>query len=130
MPLYGCQPPTGYGMTAADWMNTGALINRMNFVTSMIDDGAAAQARAARQARAAGTRADPAGNGGGRRAAGPIRVDLAALASDTSEASRNAVVDALLGGEASSTTRQALARASSPAQMVALTLGSPEFQRR
>jgi uncharacterized protein (DUF1800 family) len=31
MPLYQCQPPTGYKDTADGWMNTGALVNRMNF---------------------------------------------------------------------------------------------------
>jgi uncharacterized protein (DUF1800 family) len=31
MPLYMCQPPTGYGDTAEAWLNTGALVNRMNF---------------------------------------------------------------------------------------------------
>ena len=31
MPLYRCQPPTGYKDTAEAWTNTGALVNRMNF---------------------------------------------------------------------------------------------------
>jgi len=31
MPLYMCQPPTGYRDTADGWVNTGALVNRMNF---------------------------------------------------------------------------------------------------
>jgi uncharacterized protein (DUF1800 family) len=31
MPLYHCQPPTGYKDTADAWMNTGALVGRMNF---------------------------------------------------------------------------------------------------
>ena len=26
-----CQPPTGYKDTADAWMNTGALVSRMNF---------------------------------------------------------------------------------------------------
>jgi uncharacterized protein (DUF1800 family) len=30
-PLYMCQPPTGYSDTADAWVNTGALVNRMNF---------------------------------------------------------------------------------------------------
>jgi uncharacterized protein (DUF1800 family) len=30
MPLYQCQPPTGYKDTADAWVNTGALVNRMN----------------------------------------------------------------------------------------------------
>ena len=31
MPLYQCQPPTGYKDTADAWTNSGALVNRMNF---------------------------------------------------------------------------------------------------
>jgi uncharacterized protein (DUF1800 family) len=30
MPLYMCQPPTGYKDTGDAWVNTGALIGRMN----------------------------------------------------------------------------------------------------
>ncbi|MBS1817974.1 MAG: DUF1800 domain-containing protein [Acidobacteria bacterium] len=30
MPLYQCQPPTGYKDTADTWVNTGALVSRMN----------------------------------------------------------------------------------------------------
>jgi uncharacterized protein (DUF1800 family) len=36
----------------------------------------------------------------------------------------------MLAGEASEATRTTLARAETPQQLVALTLGSPEFQRR
>ena len=35
MPLYQCQPPTGYKDTADAWTNTGALVNRMNFANQM-----------------------------------------------------------------------------------------------
>ena len=38
MPLYQCQPPTGYKDTADTWVNTGALVNRMN-VASAIASG-------------------------------------------------------------------------------------------
>ena len=31
MPPYMCQPPTGYKDTADAWVNTGALVGRMNF---------------------------------------------------------------------------------------------------
>jgi uncharacterized protein (DUF1800 family) len=30
-PLYMCQPPTGYSDKASAWVNTGALLNRMNY---------------------------------------------------------------------------------------------------
>jgi uncharacterized protein (DUF1800 family) len=30
-PLYQCQPPTGYSEMAEAWVNTGALLNRLNY---------------------------------------------------------------------------------------------------
>jgi uncharacterized protein (DUF1800 family) len=35
MPPYQCQPPTGYADRAEAWVNTGALLNRMNFAVSL-----------------------------------------------------------------------------------------------
>ena len=35
MPLYQCQPPTGYKDTADAWVNTGALVNRMNVALAL-----------------------------------------------------------------------------------------------
>jgi uncharacterized protein (DUF1800 family) len=35
MPLYGCVPPVGYKWDAADWVSTGALVDRMNFALSL-----------------------------------------------------------------------------------------------
>lgn len=34
-PLYGWQAPTGYPDTAEDWVNTGALLERMNFAVAL-----------------------------------------------------------------------------------------------
>ena len=41
-PLYQCQPPTGYTDRAAFWMNTGALIGRLNFARNLAANGAGA----------------------------------------------------------------------------------------
>ena len=101
MPLYGAQPPTGWGDTAMDWVNTGALLGRLNFAVQLA--------------------------GGQLRG---VRVTVRDLAADTSEASRNALVEHLLLGTASDATRNTLAKAESPQQLLALTLGSPEFQKR
>ena len=86
MPLYQCQPPTGYKDTADGWTNTGALVNRMNFALAL-----------------------------SRR---PENVRSASA------------LDEVLAHDLSETTRNTIAKASSPAQALALTLGSPEFQRR
>jgi len=117
MPLYGSQPPTGYSATADAWVNTGALLNRMNFAVSLVEGSRPAR----RLDRGPGVVALP---------PRPLLVDLAALAPDTGDASRRAVIDRFLGGDVSDTTRATLERAENPANLVALTLGSPEFQRR
>ncbi len=35
MPLYGCQPPTGYKWDEATWLSSSALVNRMNFALTL-----------------------------------------------------------------------------------------------
>ena len=142
MPLYGAQPPTGYSMTADAWVNTGALLNRMNFAVQMLNGGVPQRMAGPgpggdlpnRPNRQGG--AGPGQRGGGRamqlaqQGRGPIQVDIRTLASDTSEATISKVIETLLAGEASAATRQTIARATTPQQVLALTLGSPEFQKR
>jgi uncharacterized protein (DUF1800 family) len=36
MPLYGCQPPTGYDDTADTWVSAGALVARMNIAQQLV----------------------------------------------------------------------------------------------
>jgi uncharacterized protein (DUF1800 family) len=38
MPLYGMQPPTGYSMKSEAWVNSSALLGRMNFALSLGND--------------------------------------------------------------------------------------------
>jgi uncharacterized protein (DUF1800 family) len=166
MPLYGAQPPTGYSMTADAWVNTGALLSRMNFAQQLVNNGipqggapppgrggrglpppgapgqsppgAAGQPPPVRPQQAA----LPPGQRGQQQlqnqmqrqfmltGRGPLHVDIEALAPDTSETSIDHAIDILLAGGASEATRQVIARATTPQQVVALTLGSPEFQKR
>jgi hypothetical protein len=35
MPLYLCQPPTGYAETADAWVSSGSLVNRINFALAL-----------------------------------------------------------------------------------------------
>ena len=88
MPPYMCEPPTGYADQAEAWVNTGALLNRMNFALQLV---------------------------GGRMRG--VRVGSAPAA-------------AALAGEISPATAATIAKATDPKQVAALTLGSPEFQRR
>jgi uncharacterized protein (DUF1800 family) len=89
MPLYFCQPPTGYKDTADAWVNTGALVGRMNFASDLASG------------------------------------KLPGIAVPSLEARATNLIDDL-----SDSTRATIARATSGPQRVALTLGSPEFQRR
>jgi len=148
MPLYGAQPPTGYSMTADAWVNTGALINRMNFAVQLMNGGQPQQVAPGRRGQPGpdGMPTRPIqGQGQGRgqqqmqqqaqrqallTGRGPLQVDVRALAPDTTEASVERVINMILAGEASDATRQTIGRATTPQQLVALTLGSPEFQKR
>jgi len=100
MPPYQCQPPTGYADKAEAWVNTGALLNRMNFAIALTEG------------RVRGVRAAVASGG------------------ESIQAARDEIVDRVLAGDLSSSTRDTVAKASRPSQAVALLLGSPEFQRR
>ena len=92
MPLYQCQPPTGYKDTADAWVNTGALVNRMNFSLQLASN---------KLPGTLGRRPVP------QRSGSPILI-----------------------GELSESTRATIGKATTAPQMAALTLGSPEFQRR
>ena len=132
MPLYGSQPPTGYGTSASDWVNAGALLGRMNFAVALVEGGRGLQLRGRGQNSDAGTAPAVVRPNAARRPPqpDPISVNVASLAPGTDTFARENVVAVLLGGVASDATRRALERAESPQQLIALTLGSPEFQRR
>jgi uncharacterized protein (DUF1800 family) len=100
MPPYQCQPPTGYADKAEAWVNTGALLNRMNFAVALTEG------------RVRGMRTPTPGLG------------------ESTAASLDEIVDQVLASDLSASTRETVAKASRPSQAVALVLGSPEFQRR
>jgi uncharacterized protein (DUF1800 family) len=99
MPLYFCQPPTGYKDTADTWVNTGALIGRMNFALALAEN----------------------------RYRGVVLGDPLP---DHNQSDAETAIGVFLSNDLSSATRATLARATTPAQVVALALGSPEFQRK
>lgn len=37
-PLYLCEPPTGYPDVAEAWVNTGSMLNRINFAAALVAD--------------------------------------------------------------------------------------------
>ncbi len=101
MPLYMCQPPTGYKDTGDAWVNTGALVSRMNLSL--------------------------------RLAAGQVRgtsVNCGSRIADCGFQDSGAMVARFLNGDAGESTRATIEKATDAPKMLALTLGSPEFQRR
>jgi uncharacterized protein (DUF1800 family) len=135
MPLYGCQPPTGYKDTADAWVNTGALVNRMNIALALAGNqmrGISVDSRQLASPKPA--HADTASGGGStvdnRPPASPkfASGDTASVAGASID-SRDWVT-AILNGDVSEATLATIAKATTVPQVVALTLGSPEFQRR
>jgi uncharacterized protein (DUF1800 family) len=134
-PIFGHQAPNGYPETGDAWMNTGAILNRINFGLSVASG------------RVPGV----------KLAAWPASKELASL---PREQQVDGVIRELFGGAASTDTRQVLLTGTNPflekrggesdtafamngnagnkrqsaasgfAQIVGLALGAPEFQRR
>jgi uncharacterized protein (DUF1800 family) len=121
-PLFLCQPPTGYSDKAETWVNTGALLNRLNFALAFSSNKMAG-----------------------------ANVDLKRLLGQESTADAHKAlarsVDIFLGGQVTPATQQTLegrlddpqilqARLDDPVKQVnegliaGLVLGAPEFQRR
>lgn len=100
MPLYACQPPTGYPDRADAWVNSGALLARMNAAVDIV---------------------------GGRMRG--VRVNLGSDAT-FDESAIHALVTKLVLNAGSPTTRETLERSAGPDQFAVLAIGSPEFQRR
>jgi uncharacterized protein (DUF1800 family) len=121
-PLYQCQPPTGYADKADAWVNTGALLNRLNFSLTLAGN------------KIRGSRSD---------VNSLLGVDSAAEAKSALERA----VEVFLGGHAAPNTVETLQKQLDSPQVVqaklddpvkpvdlgvvtGLVLGAPEFQRR
>jgi uncharacterized protein (DUF1800 family) len=104
-PLYGAQPPTGYSDKADAWVNTGALLNRLNFALALAANKMPG-----------------------------VRSDVGSLIPANSEKPVDALAKALTDGDLSDQTRDTIrARITDNTQvpMIAgLILGSPEFQKQ
>jgi uncharacterized protein (DUF1800 family) len=121
-PLYQCQPPTGYSDKADAWVNTGALLNRLNYSLALT-----------------GNRLP--------RVHTDIRELLGVDVAGQPEAVLNQAIAVLLSGEASPQTRETLEKQMNDPRVLqaslddpvthvnegmiaGLVLGAPEFQRR
>ena len=121
-PLYQCQPPTGYADKAEAWVNTGALLNRLNYSLALAGN------------KMRGTRTD-------------VTSLLGMDSSADAKVALDRAVQVFLGGHAAPTTVETLqkqlenpqvlqAKLDDPQKQVdlgvvaGLVLGAPEFQRR
>jgi uncharacterized protein (DUF1800 family) len=121
-PLYQCQPPTGYSDKADTWVNTGALLNRLNFSLALAGN------------RMRGSRTD-------------VGSLLGLESAADAKAALEHAVQIFLGGQAGPMTVETLekqldspqvvqAKLDDPVKQVdlgvvaGLVLGAPEFQRR
>jgi uncharacterized protein (DUF1800 family) len=106
-PLYGYQTPNGYSDAAETWVNTGGLLERMNFGVALAAN------------RIPGT-----------------KVDLAPIAKENTDKKRlvDESLKTILAGEVSAATRETLLKQVDQAdpitKVVGLILGTPEFQRQ
>jgi len=123
MPLYGMQPPTGYSMKAETWVNSSALLGRMNFSLAL----AAGKLR--------GVQLDPVQLLPANHAntdAPLVLTDLegALLAGDVSRQTHDTITARLQDPNVAQRKLDDPSRAPNIAMIAGLLLGSPEFQRR
>jgi len=122
-PLYEAQPPTGYPDRAEAWVNTGALLGRMNFALGLAHN------------RFRGARVDVAGFLANTDRTQPAQVLdrlLAVVLHGEASAQTRAVLAAQLESPeiTRTTTYDRVAKDTDVEKLAALVLGSPEFQRR
>jgi len=132
MPLYGMQPPTGYPMKSDAWVNSSALLGRMNFSLALMAGRIkGVEADGDRLLNPSSTNATDAVAEDSKQAL--ARLEASLLAGDISKQTHDAIVKEI---ENPTGSAQAPARkndklpASSPGTIAGLLLGSPEFQRR
>jgi uncharacterized protein (DUF1800 family) len=113
-PLFACTPPTGYKEVSKFWVSPGALIERLNFAMALTQQELS-DIRFSPQTILSGT-------------------DL-----DNPEAVLNQCVSVLLQNNITPTTRKVLEQTAlptgesktvNPSKLIALIIGSPEFQRK
>ena len=110
-PLYRKQEPTGFSNNNSEWLNSAALLARMNFALALTNN------------KVPGVKVDLAKFDAG---ADPMRVAKALLMTDVSDAARASIAQGIQEQASSSGDNK-----TPPAALAAgLTLGSPDFQRR
>ncbi|HEY6376624.1 MAG TPA: DUF1800 domain-containing protein [Edaphobacter sp.] len=148
MPLYYALPPTGYYITADHWMNSAALVDRLNFAYALTGTKFANQKFDSAHVLAFGLMAQPAASESTAQTQRP-RYAETVLTTDTPptetagpDVALRVLESTLIGGEVSAQTNQLIhkqiAQLTTPDTpptdtlnlLTALVMGSPEFQLR
>ena len=123
MPLYGMQPPTGYSNKADAWVNSSALLGRMNFALALT------------AGKMQGIQVDPSQMLGPQGASPDAEQNLIALENrllegNVSRQTHDTIAARLADPSVSQRRLDDPARSPNVGIIVGLLLGSPEFQRR
>jgi hypothetical protein len=134
MPLYQMAPPTGYSTKAETWMNSDALVERLNFSVSLsggnlggVNFDPLRVLALGLLARAPKEDVVPVSTNGGTDAAVTLVEDAligGTLSKNSDDAIRKALGDPQIGGHLLDDPAKPLAT------IIGLALGSPEFQLR
>ena len=124
MMLYGMQPPTGYSMKADTWVNSSALLGRMNFALGL----AAGKIRGVKVDTAANAATPAAMTTDAQQALANLENSL--LAGDISKQTHDTISKQLEDSKISQRRLDDPKRPPNIAAITGLILGSPEFQRR
>ena len=120
MPLYAMQPPTGYPMKADAWVNSSALLGRMNFALTLTSG------------KLKGVRADAdrMGNLPSDPQATLATLENTLLEGDVSQQTHVTIANKLQDPQISGRKLDDPMRPPNVSAIEGLLLGSPEFQRR
>ena len=152
MPLYYALPPTGYYITADHWMNSAALVDRLNFAYSLTSNKFANQKFDSAHVFALGLLAQPANSSSPQTSPTGPHYSAAVLTETTpatpatapagTDLALRVLESSLIGGDVSPQTNQLIhnqiTQLSTPTTppidtlnlLTALVMGSPEFQLR
>ena len=121
-PLYGAQPPTGYSMKAETWVNSSALLNRMNYALALGTGKLPGVQSDSQQILGSDASSDP--------QSVQARFEASLLNGDLSKQTHDTIATRMSDP---AVTGRKLDDAPRPVQagvVAGLILGSPEFQRR
>ena len=128
MPLYGMQPPTGYSMKAETWVNSSALLGRMNFALALSSGKLKGAQVNPEQLLEEGQTTSPVGAFDPQQVLAVLEDSL--LAGDVSQQTHETIAARLSDPLVTQRKLDDPARSANIGIIEGLLLGSPEFQKR